>query len=67
MNNNELLVELINPANIVVDMNPFETFGYLALGFVPTILAMKIGWDLARKKTLLSDTYKKRHIRLTLS
>jgi hypothetical protein len=48
-------------------MNPFETFGYLALGFVPTILAMKIGWDLARKKTLLSDTYKKRHIRLTLS
>jgi len=67
MNNNELLVELINRANIVVHMNPFETFGYLALGFVPTIVAMKIGWDLARKKVLISDTHKRRHIRLTLS
>jgi len=31
-------------------MNPFEMVGYVALGFVPTIMAMKIGWDLARKK-----------------
>ncbi|MGC2309866.1 MAG: hypothetical protein WA461_15790 [Nitrososphaeraceae archaeon] len=28
--------------------------GYIALGFVPTLLAMKIGWDLARKKILFS-------------
>ena len=35
-------------------MNPFEMVGYVALGFVPTLVAMKIGWDLARKKMLLS-------------
>jgi len=35
-------------------MNPFEMVGYVALGFVPTLLAMKIGWDLARKKILFS-------------
>ena len=35
-------------------MNPFEMVGYVALGFVPTIVAMKIGWDLARKKILFS-------------
>jgi hypothetical protein len=35
-------------------MNPFEIVGYVALGFVPTLLAMKIGWDLARKKILFS-------------
>lgn len=35
-------------------MNPFEMVGYVALGFVPTLVAMKIGWDLARKKILLS-------------
>jgi len=35
-------------------MNPFEMVGYVALGFVPTLLAMKIGWDLARKKMLFS-------------
>ena len=32
-------------------MNPFEMVGYVALGFVPTLVAMKIGWDLARKKS----------------
>lgn len=36
-------------------MNPFEMVGYVALGFVPTLLAMKIGWDLARKKILFSN------------
>jgi hypothetical protein len=35
-------------------MNPFEMVGYVALGFVPTLVAMKIGWDLARKKILFS-------------
>ena len=35
-------------------MNPFEIVGYVALGFVPTLVAMKIGWDLARKKILFS-------------
>ena len=35
-------------------MNLFEMAGYVALGFVPTLLAMKIGWDLARKKILVS-------------
>jgi hypothetical protein len=35
-------------------MNPIEMVGYVALGFVPTLLAMKIGWDLARKKMLFS-------------
>jgi hypothetical protein len=35
-------------------MNPFEMVGYVALGFVPTLLAMKIGWDLAKKKILFS-------------
>ena len=35
-------------------MNPFEMVGYVELGFVPTIVAMKIGWDLARKKILFS-------------
>jgi hypothetical protein len=35
-------------------MNPFEIVGYVALGFVPTLVAMKIGWDLARKKMLFS-------------
>ena len=40
-------------------MNPFEIVGYVALGFVPTLLAMKIGWDLARKKILFS--YLKRY------
>ena len=35
-------------------MNPFEIVGYVALGFVPTLLAMKIGWDFARKKILFS-------------
>jgi hypothetical protein len=35
-------------------MNSFEMAGYVALGFVPTLLAMKIGWDLAKKKTLVS-------------
>lgn len=35
-------------------MNPFEMAGYVALGFVPTLVAMKIGWDLAKKATLLS-------------
>jgi hypothetical protein len=35
-------------------MNPFEMIGYVALGFVPTLVAMKIGWDLARKKILFS-------------
>jgi hypothetical protein len=35
-------------------MNPFEMVGYVALGFVPTLVAMKIGWDLARKKMLFS-------------
>jgi hypothetical protein len=35
-------------------MNPFEMVGYVVLGFVPTLLAMKIGWDLARKKILFS-------------
>jgi hypothetical protein len=37
-----------------VYMNPFEMVGYVVLGFVPTLLAMKIGWDLARKKILFS-------------
>jgi hypothetical protein len=35
-------------------MNPFEIVGYVALGFVPTLVAMKIGWDLATKKMLFS-------------
>lgn len=35
-------------------MNPFEIVGYVGLGFVPTLLAMKIAWDLARKKMLFS-------------
>jgi hypothetical protein len=35
-------------------MNPFEIIGYVALGFVPTLVAMKIGWDLAKKKFLFS-------------
>jgi hypothetical protein len=35
-------------------MNPFEMVGYVALGFVPTLVTMKIGWDLARKKILFS-------------
>ncbi|MPZ05948.1 MAG: hypothetical protein GEU26_05930 [Nitrososphaeraceae archaeon] len=35
-------------------MNPFEMVGYVALGFVPTLIAMKIGWDLARKKLMFS-------------
>ena len=35
-------------------MNTFEMVGYVALGFVPTLLAMKIGWDLAKKKILFS-------------
>ena len=35
-------------------MIPFEIVGYVALGFVPTLVAMKIGWDLARKKILFS-------------
>ena len=35
-------------------MNPFEMVEYVALGFVPTLVAMKIGWDLARKKMLFS-------------
>lgn len=35
-------------------MNPFEMAGYIGLGFVPTLLAMKIAWDLARKKILAS-------------
>lgn len=44
-------------------MNSFEMAGYVALGFVPTLLAMKIGWDLAKKKMLVSylkrdETYK---------
>ena len=28
--------------------------GYVALGLVPALLAMKIGWDLAKKKMLVS-------------
>ena len=35
-------------------MNPFEMVGYVALGFAPTLVAMKIGWDLAKKKIILS-------------
>jgi len=35
-------------------MNPFEMVGYVVLGFVPTLVAMKIGWDLARKKIAFS-------------
>jgi hypothetical protein len=35
-------------------MNPLEMVGYVALGFVPTLLATKIGWDLAKKKILFS-------------
>ena len=35
-------------------MNPFEMIGYFALGFVPTLVAMKIGWDMAKKKILFS-------------
>jgi hypothetical protein len=35
-------------------MNPFEIVGYVALGFVPTLVAMKIGWDLATKKMRFS-------------
>ena len=38
-----------------MDMNPFEMIGYVALGFVPTLMAMKIEWDLARKKIFLSE------------
>jgi hypothetical protein len=30
-------------------MNLFEILAYVAIGFVPTLLAMKIGWDLARR------------------
>lgn len=44
-------------------MNLFEMAGYVALGFVPTLVAIKIGWDLAKKKMLVSylmrdETYK---------
>jgi hypothetical protein len=35
-------------------MNPFEMAGYVALGFVPTLVEMKIGWYLAKKKLLVS-------------
>ena len=35
-------------------INPFEMVGYVALGFVPTLVAMKIRWDLAGKKILFS-------------
>jgi hypothetical protein len=40
--------------SLSMHMNPFEMVGYVALGFVPTLVAMKIGWDLARKKILFS-------------
>jgi hypothetical protein len=33
-------------------MNPFEMVEYVALGFVPTLGAKKIVWDLARKYRL---------------
>jgi hypothetical protein len=35
-------------------MNLFEMVGYIALGFIPMLVAMKIGWDLARKKMLFA-------------
>jgi hypothetical protein len=35
-------------------MNPFEMIGYIALGFVPTLVAMKIGWDMAKEKLIFS-------------
>ncbi|MGH9926084.1 MAG: hypothetical protein ACRD5B_11985 [Nitrososphaeraceae archaeon] len=31
-------------------MNPFEMVGYVVLGFVPTLVAMKIGWGFGKKE-----------------